>query len=101
MPREADFVQIDFRGIKVIYSVKEEKLSIDGVDAHLPMTDNKLNLTVYVDRTGLEVFADKGLFFMPINVNINHENKDLELSVKGGDVQFPKIDVYELKSIWE
>lgn len=101
MPRKADIVQIDIRGIKVIYNVTEEKLSIDGVDAHLPTKDDKLDLTVYMDRTGLEVFADKGLFFMPINVNINSESKGLDLLVKGGDVEFPKIDIYELKSIWE
>ena len=67
MPRDADTVQFNIRGIELVYDVKEEQLNIDGVDAHLPMMDNKLNLTVYVDRTGLEVFANNGLFFMPIN----------------------------------
>ncbi|MDG3581103.1 DUF4980 domain-containing protein [Galbibacter pacificus] len=93
-------IELSIKGVKAIYNVKTETLSIDGVDAHLPLTSNQLDLTIYVDRTGLEIFAQNGVFFMPVNINIDGNNKDINLTVKGGSIHATS-EVYELKSIWK
>gem|GEM_PF-4706135 len=51
-------------------------------------------------RIGVEVFTADGLLFMPVNVNIDSENKALGLSVKGGTAALKQMTVYELKGIW-
>ncbi|WP_161554511.1 DUF4980 domain-containing protein [Sinomicrobium soli] len=87
------------KGVDVIYNVKDETLSIDGVDMHLPLTNNQLELTLYVDRTGIELFANKGVYFMPVNINVDSNNKDIGIKVKGGSLR-TESEVYQLRSIW-
>lgn len=100
-PGKASEVILDIRGVPVVYNVASKQLIVDGVKAPVPLVNNKLSLIVYVDRTGLEIFANNGLQFVPININISGDNKSFSLSAKGGKVKVDKLDVYELKSIWE
>jgi len=101
LPAEAKSMQLNIRGLDVSYDVKTEELRIDGVKAHLPLSDGKLDLTIYADRTGLELFANNGLFFMPINKNLDANQRGLSLTANGGDAQCEQLLVYELKSIWD
>ena len=89
------------RGIPVVYDVANKELFVDGVKAPVSLIDGKLRLRIYADRTGLEIFANDGLVFMPINVNLPGSNRSLSLSATGGTVKVDKLDVYELKSIWQ
>ena len=100
-PGKAEMVRFTIRGIDVVYNVEKEELSVDGVRAHLPLFNNQLKLVIYVDRIGLEIFSNQGMFFMPININIGAENKGINVSVKGADMKISKMDVYELKSSWK
>jgi len=100
-PGDASMIHLNIRGVDVFYNVSEEELSVDGMSGHAGLSDEgKLDLTIYVDRTGLEIFADKGLLFMPINKNIAAEGKGLLLKTTGGDAECDQLDVYTLKSIW-
>lgn len=96
---EAEEIEFSIKGIEVIYNVAKQMLSVDGVQAQLPLKDKTLDLTIYVDRTGLEIFANQGVFFMPININIDGANKNLNLKAKGGSV-IAEGEVYQLESIW-
>lgn len=100
-PRKAKEVVLNIRGVSVTYSVANKELTVDGVKAPAPLINGKLSLVIYADRTGLEIFANNGLTFMPININISDSNRSLSLSAKGGTVKVANLDVYELKSIWE
>ena len=57
-------------------------------------------ITIYADRTGLEVFTAYGLTYVPMPINLKPEDKSLSLMVKGGTVKFSQLDVHELKSAW-
>jgi sucrose-6-phosphate hydrolase SacC (GH32 family) len=100
-PGMAEIVQFTIRGIDLVYNVQKEELSVDGVKAHLPIYNNQLKFVIYVDRIGLEIFSNQGMFFMPVNINIDEKNKEIKVSVKGGDLEIIKMDVYELKSSWK
>ena len=73
---------------------------VDGVKAPAPLQNGKLSLLLYADRTGLEIFANNGMMFMPININIDDSNRALSLSATGGTAKVAGLEVYELKSIW-
>ena len=100
-PGKAKEVKLDIRGVAVTYDVPNQQLVVDGVKATAPLQNGKLSLLVYADRTGLEIFANNGLVFMPININIDDSNRSLALSAKGGTAKISGLEVYELKGIWQ
>lgn len=99
-PGKAKEITLDIHGLPVVYDVVKQELQIDGVRAPAPLVKGTLNLIIYADRIGVEVFTGDGLLFMPVNVNIDKDNSSLGLSVKGGNAVLKKMMVYELKSIW-
>lgn len=100
-PGKAQEVVLDIRGVPIFYNAASKELIVDGVKAPVSLINGKLSLIVYADRTGLEIFANNGLMFMPININLADSNRSLSLSAKGGTVKVANLDVYQLKSIWE
>jgi len=100
-PGKAKTITLDVRGVPVVYDVAAQELTVDNVKAPAPLIDGKLSLIVYADRTGLEIFANNGLLFMPININIADNNRSLSLTATGGSAKVNNLVVYELKSIWE
>ncbi|MGJ7030155.1 GH32 C-terminal domain-containing protein [Niabella hirudinis] len=101
IPGKAQEIRLDVRGVPVTYHVSNQQLVVDGVTAPVSLQNGRLSLRVYADRTGLEIFANNGLVFMPVNINIDSNEQSLSLSVKGGPVKVAALTVYELKSIWE
>lgn len=99
-PGKAKEVTLDIHGLPVVYDAVKQELVIDGVRAPVPLVKGKLSLIIYADLIGVEVLTADGLVFMPVNVNIDSENRSLGLSVKGGNATLKQMTVYELKSIW-
>lgn len=100
-PEKASRIVLNVRGIPVTYDVAKQELGVDGIKAVAPLQNGKLNLIVYADRTGLEIFANNGLLFMPVNINLPTNNRSLSLAAAGGKARITDLQVYELKSIWE
>ena len=88
------------RGVPVTFDANKQELIVNGHHVPAPLRDGKQRLTIYADRTGLEVFASDGLTFVPIPVNLKPEDTSLSVSAKGGSVAFDRLDVYELRSAW-
>jgi sucrose-6-phosphate hydrolase SacC (GH32 family) len=101
LPGDAADVAFTVRGVSVVYDVKAQEIVVNGHRAPAPLRDGKQRLTIYADRTGLEVFAGDGLTFVPMPVNLNPEDTSLSAAVTGGDVRFTRLDVYELRGAWK
>jgi sucrose-6-phosphate hydrolase SacC (GH32 family) len=99
-PGKAKELILDIHGLPIVYNVAKQQLQINGVNAPAPLVNGKLNLIIFADRIGVEVFTTDGLLFMPVNVNIDTSKKTLALSVKGGTAKLKMMTVYELKSTW-
>lgn len=99
-PLQAKKVAITVRGVPIVYDAATQQLKVDGVTAPAPLQNGKLDLIVFADRIGLEIFANRGLLFMPINITIPPDNKQLSLSAVEGTSVVSGLTVYELKSIW-
>ena len=63
-----------------------------------PLVDGQQRLTVYVDRTLLEVFASDGLTYVPLPFIPKPEDQSVSVDVKGGDAQNVVLELYKLKS---
>lgn len=99
-PQDADSIQINVRGLHINYHVGKQELEIDNVRAHVPLIDGKQEFTIFVDRTGIEVFASKGEVFMPVNYNLKPADQSYGIRVHGGSATMETLEFYELKSIW-
>ncbi|RYG70644.1 glycoside hydrolase family 32 protein [bacterium] len=99
-PGTANEIKFNLRGVEIIYDAGRSELSIDDKHAYAPAQKGKIDLTIYLDRNGIDVYACDGLVFMPIPLTPDPKNQSLSLSVVGGVAKFDKLDVYNLKSSW-
>ena len=100
-PGTAEEVVFTVRGATVAYDVKKQELVVNGLRAAAPLIDGRLRLTVFCDRTGLEVFAADGLCYVPLPLQPRPDDRSLTVAARGGTATIDKLDVHELKSIWE
>lgn len=100
-PGTANEVAFNVRGIPVVYDATRSEIVVAGTRAPAPLQEGgKQQLTIYLDRTGIEVYASDGLTFVPLQINVKPEEKSLSVLVKGGMAKFHRLNIYELKSAW-
>ncbi len=97
LPKEGT-ATFDLRGVKLIYDAKDSTLSINDKKVPWPITDGRLALRVYLDRTGIEVFSQDGLNVQPMAVRPDLANRRLSATFSAG-VTNCDCQAYELKSI--
>jgi fructan beta-fructosidase len=96
---DATEVGLTVRGEPITYDVKGKKLSALG-DAPLSLADGHLRLTLLVDRTSIETFADGGRVSLTSCFLPNENAVGLSLFAKGGTARVRSLVVYELKPAW-
>ncbi|BCM94318.1 levanase [Abditibacteriota bacterium] len=99
-PRTANEVTFNVRGVPVVYNATRGELRVGTERASAPLQNGKQQLTIYLDRTGIEVYASDGSAFVPLPVNVKVDEHTLAVSAKGGTAKFSRLDVYELSSSW-
>jgi sucrose-6-phosphate hydrolase SacC (GH32 family) len=87
-------------GTEILYNVKRGVLSCLGRQVPLPPVDGKIQIEILLDRSSIEIFANKGLVAMSSCLFAPENSLDLELFTIGGELMVEKLDVYELKSAW-
>jgi sucrose-6-phosphate hydrolase SacC (GH32 family) len=99
-PGKAKQIQWNIHGRQITYDVQKQQLICDGVTAPAPLVRGKLELVIYVDRIGFEIFTADGLLFMPVNINIDITNPVLSIISMDGKTRIHYMDIYELNSCW-
>ena len=85
----------------VIYDPKKQILSVARHRAPAPLRNGKQRLTIFCDRTGVEVFASDSLCYVPMPFNTNPENRRIFFETRGGMAKVSSLEVHELRSAWE
>jgi fructan beta-fructosidase len=88
------------RGATIAYDAQKQELDVNGFRVPAPLRGNRQRLTVYCDRTTLEVFASDGLVGVPVAFLPKTNDLGLSVQVKRGAVKFHSLDVHELKPAW-
>jgi fructan beta-fructosidase len=109
---DADEVGFEINGCPVADMVRENLL-IGGTGeegargfgqgetkAELRPTDGKISLRILVDRSSVEIFANKGRIYMPMQAIRDLGNRSLKIYAKGGAARIEELTVHEVKSIW-
>ncbi len=100
-PGPTSEVHCNIRGATVSYEATKGEIVVNGHRAHAPLRDGRQHLTIVCDRTGLEVFASDGLTYVPMPVNLEAQNLDLDIKVAGEPVHFVTLEAHQLRSIWK
>ncbi|MHC4133315.1 MAG: GH32 C-terminal domain-containing protein [Planctomycetota bacterium] len=108
---DAEEVGLEINGFPISYNVKDKLLVADKGEegdefssgetmAKLAPVDGKINLRILVDRPSIEIYANKGRIYMPMQAVRDLDNKSLKIYSKGGNAHIKELTVYEVKSIW-
>jgi fructan beta-fructosidase len=100
VPGNGSEVIFTVRGATIRYDAKKEELMVNGHVAPAPLRDSRQRLTIYCDRTGLEVFASEGLTYVPMPLIPAADDFSLTVATRGGAVQFKELNVHPLRSAW-
>ncbi len=100
-PAGASELVFNIRDVMVVYDAKKQEISVAGHRADAPLRNGKQRLTIFCDRTGLEVFASDGLCYVPIPFNMNPDNRKILVETRGGPAKVNSLEVHELRSAWE
>src|SRR5690606_34165203 len=87
-------------GIEINYDVYTGRFEVDDVVNTIPLQDGLLKLRLFLDRVGIEIFAQDGEFYIPINKNTNSSTPQYAFHVSSEEMACLKFDVYELSAIW-
>ncbi len=98
------------------YDVAEEELYVDRTQSGrsdfdpdfpgpvqrvpLPLHDGGITLRILVDRSSVEVFADRGQVAMTNRIFPDHSSDGIELFAEGGTVRLKEFDFWPLTSVW-
>lgn len=94
-------LELDLRGMKLVYDAASETLSMAGASARWPLVDGRLALTVFIDRVAAEIFSADGLQMLPVpNAFPSAANRRLSVADRTGVTDLDLL-VYRLKSIWQ
>jgi sucrose-6-phosphate hydrolase SacC (GH32 family) len=100
-PADASEVVFNIRDVTIVYDVKKEDLFVAGHRAVAPLRDGKQRVTIFCDRTGVEVFASDGLCYVPMPFSMNQENHRIIVETRGGGTKFASLEVHELRPAWK
>lgn len=100
-PGDATEVTFLLRGATITCDLLKHDILVNGHRAPAPLRDGRQHLTVYLDRTGLEVFASQGLTYVPKPFQPGPDDLTLAVSTRGGPVRFSTLRIHPLQSIWK
>jgi len=94
---QARTVGLDIGGNRVTYDLGANKLN--GAD--MKPVDGKVSMLVIVDRPMIEICGNDGRVYITSGRAKRGEVSAIEAFAEGGKARLLKLDVYELRSIWE
>jgi sucrose-6-phosphate hydrolase SacC (GH32 family) len=108
---DADEVGFEINGFPVSYDVKKKLLtggegkegdqfSSGETWASLAPVDGKISLRILVDRPSVEIFANDGRIYMPMQAVRDLSNKSLKIYAKGGSARIEELTIHEVERIW-
>lgn len=93
-------VVLKVRGAEIRYDGARQELSVQGHKAPAPLRGKRQRITVFCDRTGLEVFASDGLCYVPMPFQPQPDDREVLVMSPEGPTRLDRVEFHPLKSIW-
>lgn len=99
-PMPGTILECKVRGATIQYDTDRQELRVNGHRARAPLREGRQRLTVYLDRTTVEVFASDGLTYVPMPFIAKPDELGLEVQVQKGRATLELLTAWPLRSIW-
>jgi fructan beta-fructosidase len=100
-PGQETKLEFILRGARIAYDSNKQEIIVNGRHAPAPLVNGKQKLTVFVDRTMLEVFASDGFTYVPMPFIPKPDDQSASVNLHdAGDATKLLLHVYKLKSSW-
>ncbi len=99
--QQASEVRLVLRGTPLVFDARRQTLTLLKRTAPLAPVAGRVALRLLVDRTSIEVFAQQGalgmsgVFFPP------PADREFQLTVAGGPARLARLEVRELRCVWD
>jgi sucrose-6-phosphate hydrolase SacC (GH32 family) len=93
-------LKLTIDGVPVVFHAAKQELTVNGHRAPAPLRNGRQQITIYADRTALEVFASDGLTYVPMPVLAKTQEQRITVSLQGSPLKSQGLEVIPLKSIW-
>jgi sucrose-6-phosphate hydrolase SacC (GH32 family) len=97
---DADEFGFFINGFKLAYNVEDKELVCIEQNAPLKSVDGKIRLRFLVDRVSIEIFANDGRVYMPVDAIPEQGERGLKIFTKGGKTKVNELKVVQLHPIW-
>jgi sucrose-6-phosphate hydrolase SacC (GH32 family) len=99
-PGKTEAVEWHVRGQTIRYDVARKTLSCRGKSATVEPAGGRIELRLLVDRTSIEIFANRGRIVMSFCFLPDVANRSLDIAAQGGQAKIVSLAVRELQSAW-
>ncbi len=100
-PQDANEIHLNVRGASIVYDAVGQQVKFLDSTASAPLRNGSQELTIFVDRTSVEVFGDGGLVYIPRTFVPHANDHSVSVSVTGGAATIDNVDIYRLDSAWQ
>lgn len=99
-PGNARAIILEVRGVPIVYRPQEGVLEcLNSRVEGMPKTES-FPIRVLVDRTSIEIFAQRGRYVMSFCRAFDPANRRLRIWAEEGNAEVVSLDVYEMGTIW-
>jgi sucrose-6-phosphate hydrolase SacC (GH32 family) len=88
-------------GIEISYNVKRGVLTVLSSTVPIVPVNNKILIEILIDRSSIEIFANGGQTVISNCITPTKGAEDVVLYTNGGELGIDKLDIYEMKTIWD
>ena len=106
LPKNSDSFGIIVRngkqsnGTDIRYETGKKTLDVNGVRMLVEPLEGKIELEILVDRSSIEIYANKGEYVLSTCFSPAKGEDDLLLYTQGGELYVESLEVQTLKSAW-
>ena len=93
-------IDIDLSGVSIRHDPSASTLRVLGETIPLPKDGGRLDLTVLIDRTSIEIFAANGLVYAPFPRLATPWPQKVHLHARSGSAKVERFDFSTLNSAW-
>jgi fructan beta-fructosidase len=86
--------------LSIVYDGIGGVLSCKSCRAPLESASRTISLQILVDRTLVEIYANRGEVYMPVGAPVYQPGIGVNFSIEGANAMIRTLEVFELSSIW-
>ena len=85
----------------MVFDAQKQELTVNSHTAPAPFVQGKQRLTIYLDRTVIEVYASDGQTYLTLPVIPSADAQSVLVQAIGSKAKLGALKLYKIKSLWQ